>query len=160
MLSLNFSEKERQQSGISDTCGCLWMYLADLRAPEGSSHVHYNLFYDPSKHEKPLLPPAAALAPTLWPQFHLRWACPSEAQAGEVEAQCRSLSKKLSELQKVFTFNCACCLLYPILLPPFHIIIHGVLLTLSSYQVAALNCLLLFNNFSTFITYILVFPCF
>ncbi|XP_057475302.1 phosphatidylinositol-3-phosphatase myotubularin-1-like isoform X2 [Actinidia eriantha] len=106
MLSSRFgnflcnSEKERQQSGISDTCGCLWMYLADLRASEGSSHVHYNLFYDPSKHEGPLLPPAAALAPTLWPQFHLRWACPSEAQAGEVEAQCRSLSKKLSELQK------------------------------------------------------------
>ncbi|PSR92969.1 Phosphatidylinositol-3-phosphatase [Actinidia chinensis var. chinensis] len=76
------------------------MYLADLRASEGSSHVRYNPFYDPSKHEGPLLPPAAALAPTLWPQFHLRWACPSEAQAGEVEAQCRSLSKKLSELQK------------------------------------------------------------
>ncbi|GFZ11696.1 myotubularin-like phosphatases II superfamily [Actinidia rufa] len=97
---LEEGEKERQQSGISNTCGCLWMYLADLRASEGSSHVHYNLFYDPSKHEGPLLPPAAALAPTLWPQFHLRWACPSEAQAGEVEAHCRSLSKKLSELQK------------------------------------------------------------
>lgn len=98
---LNFSEKERQESDIFDTSGCLWMYLADLRASEGSSHVHYNLFYEPSKHEGPLLPPAAALAPTLWPQFHLRWACPSEAQAGEVEAQCRSLAKKFSELQKV-----------------------------------------------------------
>lgn len=98
---LNFSDKERQQSDIFDTSGCLWMYLADLRASEGSSHVHYNLFYEPSKHEGPLLPPAAALAPTLWPQFHLRWACPSEAQAGEVEAQCRSLAKKFSELQKV-----------------------------------------------------------
>ncbi|KAG5557118.1 hypothetical protein RHGRI_007400 [Rhododendron griersonianum] len=94
------SDKERQQSDIFDTSGCLWMYLADLRASEGSSHVHYNLFYEPSKHEGPLLPPAAALAPTLWPQFHLRWACPSEAQAGEVEAQCRSLAKKFSELQK------------------------------------------------------------
>ncbi|XP_058204558.1 phosphatidylinositol-3-phosphatase myotubularin-1-like isoform X2 [Rhododendron vialii] len=94
------SEKERQQSDIFDTSGCLWMYLADLRASEGSSHVHFNLFYEPSKHEGPLLPPAAALAPTLWPQFHLRWACPSEAQAGEVEAQCRSLAKKFSELQK------------------------------------------------------------
>lgn len=94
------SEKERQQSEIFDACGCLWIYLADLRASEGSSHVHYNLFYEPSKHEGALLPPAAALAPTLWPQFHLRWACPSEAQAGEVEAQCRSLSKRFSELQK------------------------------------------------------------
>ncbi|XAR52290.1 phosphatidylinositol-3,5-bisphosphate 3-phosphatase [Bertholletia excelsa] len=94
------SEKERQQSGISDSCGCLWMYLADSRASEGSSHVHYNAFYDPSKHEGPLLPPAAALAPTLWPQFHLRWACSAEAQAGEIEAQCRSMAKKFSEMQK------------------------------------------------------------
>ncbi|CAI9773032.1 unnamed protein product [Fraxinus pennsylvanica] len=94
------SEKERQQAGISDSCGCLWTYLADLRASEGSSHVHYNLFYDQSKHEGPLLPPAAALAPTIWPQFHLRWTCPSEAQAGEVEAICRNMAKKMSELQK------------------------------------------------------------
>ncbi|XP_022860439.1 phosphatidylinositol-3-phosphatase myotubularin-1-like [Olea europaea var. sylvestris] len=97
---INLSEKERQQAGISDSCGCLWMYLADLRASEGSSHVHYNLFYDPTKHEGPLLPPAAALAPTVWPQFHLRWTCPSEAQAGEVEAICRNMAKKISELQK------------------------------------------------------------
>ncbi|KAK6933491.1 Myotubularin-like, phosphatase domain [Dillenia turbinata] len=106
MLSCRFgnffcnSEKERQQYGVSDACGCLWMYLADLHATESSSHVHYNLFYDPSKHEGPLLPPAAALAPTLWPQFHLQWACPSEAQGGELEAQCRSMAKKFSELQK------------------------------------------------------------
>lgn len=92
-------EKERQQSGVSDASGCLWMYLADLRASEGSSHMHYNVFYEPSKHEGPLLPPAAALAPTLWPQFHLRWACPSESR-GEVEAQCRNMAKKFSELQK------------------------------------------------------------
>ncbi|CAK9174284.1 unnamed protein product [Ilex paraguariensis] len=76
------------------------MYLADLRASEGSSHTHYNPFYDPSKHEGPLLPPAAALAPTLWPQYHLRWACPLEAQAGELEAQFRSMAKKFFELQK------------------------------------------------------------
>ncbi|KAA8534498.1 hypothetical protein F0562_032015 [Nyssa sinensis] len=95
------SEKERQQSGVSDTCGCLWVYLADLRDSEGSSHIHCNLFYDPLKYEGPLLPPAAALAPTLWPQFHLRWACPSEAQAGELEAQCRNMAKKFSELQKL-----------------------------------------------------------
>ncbi|KAJ6432973.1 hypothetical protein OIU84_020079 [Salix udensis] len=65
------SEKERQLAGVSESCGCLWAYLA-----------------------------AAALAPTLWPQFHLRWACPSEAQAGELEAQCRNMSLKFSELQK------------------------------------------------------------
>ncbi|KAL7109242.1 hypothetical protein ACP275_06G163800 [Erythranthe tilingii] len=106
MLSCRFgnffcnSEKERQQAGVYDACGCLWMYLADLRVSDGRSHVHYNHFYDPSKFQGPLLPPAAALAPTLWPQFHLRWACPAEAQAGEIEAQCRDMAKKISELQK------------------------------------------------------------
>ncbi|KAG6760449.1 hypothetical protein POTOM_036971 [Populus tomentosa] len=94
------SEKERQLVGVSESCGCLWAYLADLRSSEGRSHVHYNLFYSPLKHNGPLLPPAAALAPTLWPQFHLRWACPSEAEAGELEAQCRNMSLKFSELQK------------------------------------------------------------
>ncbi|KAK4367117.1 hypothetical protein RND71_014997 [Anisodus tanguticus] len=73
---------------------------AELRASEGSSHAHYNLFYDPLKHDGPLLPPAAALAPTVWPQFHLRWVCPSEAQGGEVEAECRKLSRQFSELQR------------------------------------------------------------
>lgn len=100
-----FSDKERQQCGIAETCGCLWKYLADLRASDGSSHVHYNLFYDPIKHGGPLLPPAAALAPTLWPQFHLRWACPAEAQSGEVEAQCRKMAIKFSELQKVISLH-------------------------------------------------------
>ncbi|XP_011010400.1 PREDICTED: phosphatidylinositol-3-phosphatase myotubularin-1-like isoform X2 [Populus euphratica] len=94
------SERERQQAGISEACGCLWAYLADLRSSEGRSHVHCNPFYSPLKHNCPLLPPAAALAPTLWPQFHLRWACPSEAQAGELEAQCRIMSIKFSKLQK------------------------------------------------------------
>lgn len=106
---LNFSEKEREQYGVSDACGCLWMYLDDMRASGGSSHVHYNLFYDPSKYEGPLLPPAAALAPTLWPQFHLRWSCPSEAQAGEVEAQCRNLVERISELQKVIDVHTPLC---------------------------------------------------
>ncbi|KAK1396560.1 phosphatidylinositol-3-phosphatase myotubularin-1 [Heracleum sosnowskyi] len=94
------SEKERQQAGISDSCGCIWMYLTDLRASEGSSHIHYNLLYDSSKHEGPILPPAAALAPTIWPQFHLRWACPSEAEVGEVDTHCRGLIEKVSALQK------------------------------------------------------------
>nr|GEU53670.1 phosphatidylinositol-3-phosphatase myotubularin-1 [Tanacetum cinerariifolium] len=72
----------------TDPTRLLWvlMWLSWLR----SSHVHYNLFYDPTEHEGPLLPQAAALAPTLWPKFHLRWSSPSEAQAGEVEAECDS----------------------------------------------------------------------
>ncbi|EEF28453.1 phosphatidylinositol-3-phosphatase myotubularin-1 isoform X3 [Ricinus communis] len=94
------SEKERQQVGVSEDCGCLWAYLVDLRSSGERSHAHYNLFYDAQKHDGPLLPPAAALAPTLWPQFHLRWACPSEAQSGEVEAQFRNMSTKFFELQK------------------------------------------------------------
>ncbi|PIA54808.1 hypothetical protein AQUCO_00901002v1 [Aquilegia coerulea] len=94
------SEKERQQFGVPDACGCLWAYLTDLRVCGGSSHAHYNFFYDPLKHGGPLLPPAASLAPTLWPQFHLRWACPSEAHFGEIEAQCWTMSKKLTEMQK------------------------------------------------------------
>lgn len=100
----SFSEKERQKCNVFEACGCLWVYLADLRTSEGGSHVHYNPFYDPLKHNGALLPPAAALAPTLWPQFHLRWACPEEAQAGEIEAQCRKIVMKCSEMQKVVIF--------------------------------------------------------
>ncbi|XP_022745109.1 phosphatidylinositol-3-phosphatase myotubularin-1-like isoform X2 [Durio zibethinus] len=94
------SEKERQQCGVYEACGCLWAYLAYLRSSEGSPHAHYNLFYDPLKHNEPLLPPAAALAPTLWPQFHLRWACLSESQAGELDAECRNMAIKFSEMRK------------------------------------------------------------
>ncbi|KAJ8458034.1 hypothetical protein OPV22_030960 [Ensete ventricosum] len=94
------SEKERQQNGVADACGCIWMYLARLRTPEDGSHVHYNPFYDPVKYDGPLLPPAAALAPTLWPEFHLRWACPSEAGAGEVRSQWRTMTKNFSEIAK------------------------------------------------------------
>ncbi|XP_044461637.1 phosphatidylinositol-3-phosphatase myotubularin-1-like [Mangifera indica] len=94
------SEKERQQCGVFEACGCLWKYLADLRSSQDRSHAHYNLFYDPSKHNEPLRPPAAALAPTLWPQFHLRWACPSEAQEGELDAQFRDMTVKFLELKK------------------------------------------------------------
>ncbi|KAL0904168.1 hypothetical protein M5K25_026242 [Dendrobium thyrsiflorum] len=95
------SEKERQQSGIADACGCLWMYLAHLRSSEDGSHVHYNAFYDPTKHDGPLRPPAASLAPTLWPQFHLRWACPLEAQAGKLESQWHFMRKSCTEMAKV-----------------------------------------------------------
>ncbi|KAG0497053.1 hypothetical protein HPP92_001744 [Vanilla planifolia] len=94
------SEQERQQFGIDESCGCIWMYLAHMRTAEGSAHAHYNVFYDPSKHDGPLLPPAAALAPTLWPQFHLRWACPSEAQAGELESRVRFMRTKYAEMAK------------------------------------------------------------
>ncbi|KAI3799645.1 hypothetical protein L1987_34944 [Smallanthus sonchifolius] len=91
---------ERVKAGVFEASSCLWMHLADMRASEGNSHVHYNMFYNPSKHDGPLLPPAAALAPTLWPQFHLRWSCPSEAQSSQVEAQCRNMMGEYSELQK------------------------------------------------------------
>ncbi|KAL4576781.1 hypothetical protein LXL04_012880 [Taraxacum kok-saghyz] len=94
------SENERERAGVFEVSTCVWQYLAEMRASEGSSHVHYNLFYNQSKHDGPLLPPAAALAPTLWPQFHLRWSCPSEAKSGEIEAQCRNMMEKFSELQK------------------------------------------------------------
>ncbi|XP_010423566.1 PREDICTED: phosphatidylinositol-3-phosphatase myotubularin-2-like [Camelina sativa] len=94
------SEKERQQCGISETCGCLWAYLADLRSSSATSHVHCNPLYDPSRYDGPLLPPAAALAPTLWPQFHLRWACPVEPNATETEDQCRAMAVKYSEMKK------------------------------------------------------------
>ncbi|CAA6660745.1 unnamed protein product [Spirodela intermedia] len=94
------SEKERHQFGVFDACGCMWMYLAGLRASGDGFHEHSNPFYDPDKHACPLLPPAAALAPTLWPQFHLRWSCPSEAHAGELEAQVRILNKRYADIGK------------------------------------------------------------
>ncbi|XP_038993142.1 phosphatidylinositol-3-phosphatase myotubularin-1-like isoform X1 [Hibiscus syriacus] len=94
------SEKERQMCGVDEACGCMWAYLTYMRSSEGRSHTHYNLFYDPLKHNGPLLPPAAALAPMVWPQFHLRWACPFESQARELEAECRNMAMTFSELQK------------------------------------------------------------
>lgn len=115
------SEKERTQCGVSDTSGCIWTYLADMRASEGKYHVHYNFFFDPNKpvsaipankNGSAILPPAAALAPTLWPQFHLRWACPSEDQTDKLEAECRNMAKKFSDLKKV---NFLVCILVIIL---------------------------------------------
>lgn len=83
--------------------------MTEMRSCDGQSHVHYNLFYDPIKHNGPLLPPAATLAPTLWPQFHLRWACPKEVEAGDLEARCRGMVNKFSELQKVNEFLYLLC---------------------------------------------------
>ncbi|KAL6859179.1 hypothetical protein ACP4OV_018181 [Aristida adscensionis] len=94
------SEREREQSGATNSCRCMWSYLADLRASGGSFHEHYNPFYDPVKHNGPLVPPAAALAPTLWPQFYLRWTCPSESQGGDLESQWHSMNKKYDEAMK------------------------------------------------------------
>lgn len=94
------SEKERQQGGVTDACGCMWVYLTQLRTSGRGKHEHYNLFYSADQHRRPLLPPAAALAPTLWPQFHLRWACPSEAQGGGLETECRMMAQHFTELQK------------------------------------------------------------
>ncbi|CAN6838408.1 unnamed protein product [Brassica oleracea var. botrytis] len=94
------SEKERQECRISESSGCLWAYLTDLRSFGGTSHAHCNPLYDPSRYNGALLPPAAALAPTLWPQFHLRWACPVEPDASETEVQCRAMSVKHLEMKK------------------------------------------------------------
>ena len=79
--------------------------MTDLRSLGDHSHVHYNILYDPSKHDGALLPPAAALAPTLWPHFHLRWACPEEVVAVDIDTKCRSMVNKFSELQKVKCFK-------------------------------------------------------
>ncbi|CAM0911658.1 unnamed protein product [Alopecurus aequalis] len=57
-------------------------------------HEHINPFYDADRHDAPLVPPAAALAPTLWPQFYLRWTCPPESQGGGLESHWHSMSKK------------------------------------------------------------------
>jgi hypothetical protein len=85
----------------------MWSYLANLRASGGSFHEHYNPFYDPVKHNGALLPPAAALAPTLWPQFYLRWTCPIESQGGDLESQWHAMNKKYADAMKVIIYsNC------------------------------------------------------
>ncbi|XP_057859471.2 phosphatidylinositol-3-phosphatase myotubularin-1 isoform X1 [Cryptomeria japonica] len=99
------SEKERQQAQVADSCGCIWAYLTHLRISGGRNHEHYNLFYDHDQHPGSLLPPAAALAPSLWSQFHLRWACPSEAQGGELEAQCHLMAQNHIKLQEAKTLS-------------------------------------------------------
>jgi hypothetical protein len=81
----------------------MWSYLANLRASGGNFHEHYNPFYDPIKHNGALLPPAAALAPTLWPQFYLRWTCPIESQGGDLESQWHAMSKKYADAMKVLS---------------------------------------------------------
>ncbi|KAJ3678328.1 hypothetical protein LUZ60_002131 [Juncus effusus] len=93
-------ERERQQSNISESMACIWMYLQDLRSTAGGAHEHFNLFYDPSRHTKPILPSAAALAPTIWPQFHLRWACPAESHSMELESMWRSMNNNYNEMLK------------------------------------------------------------
>jgi myotubularin-related protein 1/2 len=79
----------------------MWTYLADLRASGGSYHEHFNPFYDAASYDAPLVPPAAALAPTLWPQFYLRWTCPPESQGGGLESHWHSMSKKYAASIKV-----------------------------------------------------------
>ncbi|XP_047068752.1 phosphatidylinositol-3-phosphatase myotubularin-1-like isoform X2 [Lolium rigidum] len=74
------SEWEREQADVA-SCPCIWKFLADLRASD-TLHEHRNPFYDPEKHNGPIVPPAPALAPTLWPQFYLRWSCPLESHCG------------------------------------------------------------------------------
>jgi hypothetical protein len=91
----------------------MWSHLANLRASGGSFHEHYNPFYDPVNHNGALLPPAAALAPTLWPQFFLRWTCPIESQGGDLESQWHAMNKKYADTMKVIIYSIAfylfCC---------------------------------------------------
>ena len=81
----------------------MWTYLADLRTSGGNFHEHFNPFYDADRYNAPLVPPAAALAPTLWPQFYLRWTCPPESQGGGLESHWHSMSKKYTASIKVLT---------------------------------------------------------
>ena len=101
----NASEREREQSGITSSCHCMWTYLADLRASGGSFHEHINPFYDRERYWLPLVPPAAALAPTLWPQFYLRWTCPPESQGGGLESHGHSMRKKYEASVKVLFYS-------------------------------------------------------
>ncbi|KAG6556234.1 hypothetical protein Mapa_002175 [Marchantia paleacea] len=101
------SEKERVQANISDSSGDLWTYLEKVRSGGRAQHEHYNILYDAGKHTGALLPPAAALAPILWPQFYLRWACPSGlsfegcmptgwGQGGDLENEARMWARSLN----------------------------------------------------------------
>ncbi|KAH7315907.1 hypothetical protein KP509_21G070100 [Ceratopteris richardii] len=102
------SEKERSQAGISEYCGCMWVYLEKQRHVKGKEHEHFNIFYDRDHQDGALLPPAAALAPVLWPSYFLRWACPSEikgngsswVQGDELENQCRNLVQSHTGFKK------------------------------------------------------------
>jgi hypothetical protein len=110
-----FSEKEIFQAGVADSCSCMWVYLERLRSSKGRDHEHANIFYDRNRHDGALLPPAAALAPILWPNFFLRWGCPPETnakdsfsnssssyvQGGELENECRVLAQSYNRLKKV-----------------------------------------------------------
>lgn len=80
------SEKERKDAEVARLCPCIWEYLADLRASGGTFHKHRNPFYEPARNTGPIVPPAPALAPTLWPEFYLRWACPLESEGVDHEA--------------------------------------------------------------------------
>ena len=92
----------------------MWLYLEKLRASKGGDHEHVNIFYDRKRQDGALLPPAAALAPVLWPNFFLRWGCPSETttkesfssscswvQGDELENECRILAQSYYSLKKV-----------------------------------------------------------
>lgn len=106
------SERERVQAGIAESTPDLWSYLEKKRATGRAQHEHFNILYDPIKNTGALLPPAAALAPILWPQFYLRWACPTDLDiggcmptglgpTGDLENEARIWAVSLSLLQKV-----------------------------------------------------------
>jgi hypothetical protein len=90
----------------------VWAHLEQLRESGGKKHEHYNLYYNNVKYSGILLPPAAALFPTLWPHFFLRWSCPSPVSTGgclpvgwihggELELEAHALAQSFSSLQNV-----------------------------------------------------------
>lgn len=83
------SELERENYEAARSCPCIWEYFADLRASGGNFHEHRNPFYEPARNTGPIVPPSPALAPTLWPEFYLRWSCPLESGVG-----CEALKAK------------------------------------------------------------------
>eukprot|EP00850_Spirogloea_muscicola_P000602 SM000002S05682 [mRNA] locus=s2:1511167:1515854:- [translate_table: standard] len=85
---VDLADEERRQGAVWSQCSSMWQGLSRKRAGRGrdaqSPHPHVNVLYDPNVHRDVLLPPVAALAPLLWPQFYLRWALPVEFGAQPV----------------------------------------------------------------------------
>ncbi|BBN07682.1 hypothetical protein MPTK1_4g05600 [Marchantia polymorpha subsp. ruderalis] len=104
------SEKERVQANISDSTADIWTYLEKARSGGRAQHEHYNMLYEAGKHTGALLPPAAALTPSLWTEFYLRWSCPyglnfkgcmptGWGQGGDIENEARKSARSMSVLK-------------------------------------------------------------
>ncbi|XP_024526893.1 phosphatidylinositol-3-phosphatase myotubularin-1 [Selaginella moellendorffii] len=69
------SEKERVQARIAESA-CIWTHFRRLQSVESK---YNNCFYIPASR---LLPSPAALAPSLWPEYYLRWNFHPEKSSG------------------------------------------------------------------------------